>query len=102
MTIVPHGRENRARDAMARIRAKMPLRVPTHWSSPVSSHDARLELLETKVAFQEDTIQQLNDALVGQQARIDQLEALLRVLAEQLRAGQEPEAEIVEPPPPHY
>jgi SlyX protein len=68
----------------------------------VSSQDARLETLETKVAFQEDTIQQLNDALVDQQARIDQLELLLRVLAEQLRSSQEPEAPIVEPPPPHY
>jgi SlyX protein len=68
----------------------------------VSSQDARLEILETKVAFQEDTIQQLNDALVGQQARIDQLELLLRVLAEQLRSSEEPETPIVEPPPPHY
>lgn len=64
--------------------------------------DARLEALETKVAFQEDTIQQLNDALVAQQQRIDQLEVLLRVLAEQLRTAQEPAEELVEPPPPHY
>ncbi|HAR31711.1 MAG TPA: hypothetical protein DCR65_09295, partial [Gammaproteobacteria bacterium] len=33
----------------------------------------RVEELETKAAFQEDTIRELNDALVGQQARIDQL-----------------------------
>ena len=71
-------------------------------SPPVSSRETRLEALETKVAFQEDTIQQLNDALVGQQDRIDRLEAMVFMLAEQLRAGEEPDAELVEPPPPHY
>jgi len=68
----------------------------------MSIDDPRLEALETKVAFQEDTIQQLNDALVAQQHRIDQLEALLRVLAEQFGTSQEPTEQLVEPPPPHY
>lgn len=68
--------------------------------------ESRLEALESKVAFQEDTIQQLNDALVGQQARIDRLqaemEAMALMLAEQVRGGAESGAVLVEPPPPHY
>jgi SlyX protein len=68
----------------------------------LSSDDPRLEILETKVAFQEDTIQQLNDALVAQQNRIDRLAAMLEVLAEQLRTVQEPDSPMAEPPPPHY
>jgi len=69
---------------------------------PLSSHDARLEMLETKVAFQEDTIQQLNDALVRQQARIDQLQGMLMMLADQLQSGQDEGTQMIEPPPPHY
>jgi SlyX protein len=69
----------------------------------VTAADDRLETLETKVAFQEDTIQQLNDALVAQQARIDHLESLVMLLVEQLGALQEPDGPgSVEPPPPHY
>jgi SlyX protein len=68
----------------------------------MSSHEARLEDLETRAAYHEDTIQQLNDALVRQQARIDQLESMLRVLVEQLRAAEETEDPLDEPPPPHY
>jgi len=68
----------------------------------VSSHEARLEDLETRAAYQEDTIQQLNDALVRQQHRIDQLEGMLRVLVEQLRSAEERDDPLNEPPPPHY
>jgi len=68
----------------------------------VNSHEARLEDLETRAAYQEDTIQQLNDALVRQQHRMDQLEGMLRVLIEQLRTADEPDDPLNEPPPPHY
>lgn len=63
---------------------------------------ARLEALETKLAFQEDAVQQLSDALVAQQARIDRLEAQLAMLSEQLRTQQESAGAAPEPPPPHY
>jgi SlyX protein len=68
----------------------------------VNDHDARLEDLETRVAYQEDTIQQLNDALVRQQDRIDRVETMLRLLVEQMRAGDELDDPLAEPPPPHY
>ncbi len=62
---------------------------------------ARLEALETKLAFQEDTVQQLSDALVAQQSRLDRLQARIEMLTEQLRAGDEGDGPP-EPPPPHY
>lgn len=64
--------------------------------------DSRLEGLETKLAFQEDTIVQLNDALVAQQARIDRLEARIDLLTEQLRTLGDEGEDGTEPPPPHY
>jgi len=61
----------------------------------------RLEALETKLAFQEDTITQLNDALVAQQSRIDLLEARIGQLVEALRALEDGD-DTPESPPPHY
>lgn len=67
--------------------------------------DDRLIEIETKLAFQEDTIQALNAALCRQQKQIDQLEATLALLVERYRqlsleqdAGGKPAHEI----PPHY
>lgn len=68
----------------------------------MASHEARLETLESRLAFQEDTIQQLNDALVGQQTRIDRLEALLMLMAQRFGSDEGEPGPVVEPPPPHY
>lgn len=68
----------------------------------MSSDTPRLEALETKLAFQEYTLQQLSDALVAQQARIDRLEARIAVLAEQLQTRGEDGGEPSAQPPPHY
>jgi SlyX protein len=59
--------------------------------------------LESEIAFLEDTVRQLSDALVEQQARIDQLEAHVRTLADQI-SEQENDIEPLGPddPPPHY
>lgn len=65
----------------------------------------RLIEIETKLAFQEDTIQALNDALCQQQKQIEQLEATVKLLIERYRQisteaenGNKPVHEI----PPHY
>jgi SlyX protein len=68
----------------------------------MAADDARLEALESKLAFQEDTVAQLNDALIAQQSRIDRLETLVKLLAEQVRATPEDAPGVPEPPPPHY
>ena len=69
---------------------------------PLSSDAARIESLETKAAFQEDALQQLSDALVAQQARIDRLQAQLLVLAEQLQTQSDDGAPAADERPPHY
>jgi len=65
------------------------------------SDDALVEL-ETKLAYQEDTLQALNDALCRQQQRIDQLELQIKLVAQRLEetvpAGDKASHEI----PPHY
>jgi len=60
--------------------------------------------LETKISYQEHTLQELNEALISQQRRIDELENQLNLIREQLK--QIPVSGITcsedEPPPPHY
>ena len=65
--------------------------------------DERLDELESRQAFQEDTIASLNEALVAQQARIAYLEKMLELLIDRYQA-MVPDAASPgeEPPPPHY
>ncbi len=64
----------------------------------------RIDTLESRFAFQEDTIGKLNDVIVDQQARLAQLEKTVRSLVERIAEQEiapgldEPD----EPPPPHY
>lgn len=65
---------------------------------------ARITELESRLTFQDDTVDQLNKVVVEQDQRIARLEALLRRTREQvemlvpLMHGTPGE----EPPPPHY
>lgn len=66
--------------------------------------DSVVNELEMKIAFQEYTIEKLNDALSDQQQRIDALEFKLRHVVDRLR-NIEPSniAKLSEEtPPPHY
>lgn len=68
--------------------------------------EERLIDLETRLAFQEDALQALSDALAAQQQQIDQLMQTCRWLAERSRPAGEGEgaaaaSQSVEPPP-HY
>ena len=78
--------------------------IAHHWRQVVQRDDERFEVFESQLAFQEDTIAQLNDALVQQQSRIDQLEASLSSLLE--RIDDEPDVpgmtSAVDERPPHY
>ncbi|MFO7597490.1 MAG: SlyX family protein [Desulfocurvibacter africanus] len=66
--------------------------------------EERLEWLETTLALQDRTIEQLNEALIAQQRTMDRLENGVQALADKLRAYDTPleEGEADEPLPPHY
>lgn len=68
----------------------------------MSSDDPRLEALESQVAFQEDALRELSDALIAQQLRIDQLTSQVLRLTERLDTAGTPGDGMPEPPPPHY
>jgi SlyX protein len=69
----------------------------------MNTDDERFEVFESKLTFQEDTISQLNDALVQQQNRIDQLEATVRSVLERMEEGPDlPDFNAADERPPHY
>ena len=57
----------------------------------------RMDELESRLAFQDDTIQALNDVIAAQQLELGRLRRSLELLAPQLPDGGGDEA-----PPPHY
>jgi SlyX protein len=68
-------------------------------------NEDQVDRLEMKIAFQEDLLQQLDDAVLAQQQQILLLEDQVRVLSEQLQqiATTRPDATSgVDEPPPHY
>jgi SlyX protein len=69
----------------------------------MTNFQERIDTLETRLAFQDDTIQQLNDALIAQQARIDLLEAEMRQLIDEYRGGvSEAQIKPADELPTHY
>lgn len=69
----------------------------------MTNFQERVDTLESRLAFQDDTIGQLNDALVAQQARIDLLEAEIRQLIDEFRGGvSDAQIKPADELPPHY
>lgn len=66
--------------------------------------EERIIEIETKVAHQEHTVQQLNDVVTEQAARISQLEDLCRALVDRLHSlsSNLPAATEQDERPPHY
>jgi len=64
--------------------------------------EQRLEELETRLAFQEQAILELSDALAASRREVEQSEARLQRALAELRHGMEPSDPGIEPPPPHY
>ncbi len=64
----------------------------------------RIDILETKIMFQDDTIEQLNQSLVLQHLDIKKLTLLVERLNSQLEDIQQPNIAGAneETPPPHY
>lgn len=66
--------------------------------------DQRIERLEIRVTYQDDTIETLNQAITAQWREIDRLTRLLARVEERLREAESRPAgpPQSEPPPPHY
>lgn len=67
----------------------------------------RIAELETQLAFQEDTLQKLNDVLVSQQKRIDALETAIKHYEKRLGeiqdgVGSDQQISMEDEVPPHY
>ena len=63
----------------------------------------RLVDLQTRIAYQEDTLSQLDDVTINQAERIDRLEASLRQLYQRLDGAlPNNDQSAVHEPPPHY
>jgi SlyX protein len=69
-----------------------------------STTDARLEALETRIAYQDETIDTLNAAITDQWAKIDALTRGLAELRDRLREAETrtSPAGPVDEKPPHY
>ncbi|MGS2722490.1 SlyX family protein [Porticoccus sp. GXU_MW_L64] len=71
----------------------------------MSTDDDRIIELETRLAYQEDTIQALNQVVCKQQDQLDQLQLACETLIERFNAADMSAADggdANEPPPPHY
>ena len=75
-------------------------------SDELSAQEARISELESRLEFQDETIQKLNDEMVQLQRKSFAQEKQLKHLGERLQVlvgnddGADPNQ--VEPPPPHY
>jgi SlyX protein len=64
----------------------------------------KIELLEIKLAYQEDTIESLNQTVIAQQVKISQLEKTMSLVIEKMQSSATPEgvsSNQIELPP-HY
>lgn len=70
----------------------------------MSSIEEQLIDLQTRVAFQDDSIQALNDALSHQQLEIERLMRMVKLINGQVKqlAPESGDNPAHEPPPPHY
>jgi len=62
----------------------------------------RIDLLETRLAFQDDTIETLNKAITEQWLKIDALTRQLQALGERLEVAESRVPGAANEPPPHY
>jgi SlyX protein len=72
----------------------------------MSDFEEQLIDLQTRVAYQEDTLTQLNDVITRQDAELVQLKQQLRLMAQRLdELSSNPaqaDGEVVDEHPPHY
>ncbi len=65
--------------------------------------ESRLVDLETRIAYQDETLEQLNGVVIKHQQEIEEMRSLILRLTKNLKQLQEGVADPSdEPPPPHY
>lgn len=62
----------------------------------------RLRVLEERSAYQDRTIDALNEVIIAQQEQLDRLEEQVRRLQNFLANLSDADSGTVDPPPPHY
>jgi SlyX protein len=68
----------------------------------MATDSERLEALETRIAYQDQTIEELNAVVTQQWTVIEQLRRKLEAMEEQVRSGSYIADPSTEKPPPHY
>ncbi len=66
------------------------------------SNEDRFVDIEIKLAHQEDMVESLNQVVIQQDRRIDQLEGIVAALAEHIRNNAQSGPNPVSEKPPHY
>jgi SlyX protein len=69
--------------------------------SEAKSLSERIDVLETRLTFQDETIETLNKTITAQWQQIDALTRQVEALSERLREA-ETNAPAANEPPPHY
>jgi len=70
----------------------------------MSDFEARIEALEVRVAYQDQVIEDLNQAVIDQWKKIDALRRQLNELLDRVQEVEDSASgpRAPEPPPPHY
>jgi SlyX protein len=70
--------------------------------SDAKSLGERIDVLETRLTFQDETIETLNKTITAQWQQIDALTRQLAALSERLREAEANAPNAANEPPPHY
>jgi SlyX protein len=70
--------------------------------SDVRTLSERIDALETRLTFQDETIETLNQTITAQWLKIDALTRQVAGLSERLREAETPAPDGGSEPPPHY
>jgi SlyX protein len=74
----------------------------TNQMSDAKSLSDRIDALETRLTFQDETIEALNQTITAQWQQIDALTRQIGALSERLQAAETRAADVTNEPPPHY
>jgi SlyX protein len=73
-------------------------------ATSIENLESSIEALESRNAFQDDIIEQLNNELTIHQEEISNLKSQLKLIASRIKDNtvSQSSTEEIEPPPPHY